>query len=94
MIFISPKNNYTGFKTFISRKGSVAQQQTLFWPVSSSFLIKGRVERVEVFGIQLIGHDTQSFTEAIKLSNTRYSLVYLHFYDFCKRFRFSLTRTR
>ena len=43
-------------------------------PLSS--LVKGRVEGVEVFGIQLVGEDAEALAEATNLSKARQAQVF------------------
>ena len=53
-------------------------------PLSS--LVKGRVEGVEVFGIQLVGEDAEALAEAINLRKTQNSMGRLDFRDYWQRF--------
>ena len=45
-------------------------------------LIKGRIESVEILGVQPVGEDAQALTEMIHLSNSRQTQCFLGFGGF------------
>lgn len=51
-----------------------------FW--KGLFFIKGRIESVEILGVQPVGEDAQALAEAGKLSESLYPLGRLDFRNF------------
>ena len=51
-----------------------------FW--KGLFFIKGRIESVEILGVQPVGEDAQALAEMIHLSNSRQTQCFLGVDDF------------